>query len=168
MSLMWVSSTQKVSHSTNRSWQPVTVASARRRHSKSVLWLTPRSSAARSTGALRHIGLMKEAWTGSSFRQCPRTVPVREVNLLPECRQHHLGTPAAVEPSLQAPPALWLESIGLRGLGHRAHADLIAAAPLVDGLSKQQELVGGEARCERPEGVSPSHLDLPHPSERPP
>ena len=69
---------------------------------------------------------------------------MREVNLLPQERQHHLGTPAAVEPSLQAPPALRLESIGLRGLGHRAHADLIAAAPLVDGFSKQQELVGGQ------------------------
>lgn len=54
-----------------------------------------------------------------------------------------------------------------RGLGERAGADLIAAAPLVDGFSEQQELVGGEARHERPEGVRSSHMDLSHPPERP-
>ena len=43
-----------------------------------------------------------------------------------------------------------------------------AAAPLVDGLSEQQELVGGQARHERSEGVRSSHIDLSHPPERPP
>lgn len=41
----------------------------------------------------------------SGLRQCSRTAPVRKVNLLPQQRQRHLGTPAAVEPSLHAPPA---------------------------------------------------------------
>ncbi len=43
-----------------------------------------------------------------------------------------------------------------------------AAARLVDDFSVQQELVGGEARHERPEGVCLSHMDLSHPPERPP
>lgn len=41
-------------------------------------------------------------------------------------------------------------------------------ARLVDGFSVQQELVGGEARHERPEGVCLSHMDLSHPPKRPP
>ena len=49
-----------------------------------------------------------------------------------------------------------------------ADADLLAAAPLVDGFSEQQELLGGEARHERPEAVRSSHMDLSHPPERPP
>ena len=49
----------------------------------------------------------------------------------------------------------------------RAHADLVAAAPLVDGLSEQQELIGGQDRHECPEGVRSSHMGLPHPHERP-
>ena len=108
----------------------------------------------------------------SGLRQCSRTVPVREVNLLPQQRQRHLGTPAAVDPSLQASRAATraprVGPVGLGGLGERADADLLAAAPLVDGFSEQQELVCGEARHERPEGVRSSHMDLPHPSERPP
>ena len=43
-----------------------------------------------------------------------------------------------------------------------------ATAPLVDGFSERQELVGGKARNERPEGVRSSHMDLSHPPERPP
>lgn len=43
-----------------------------------------------------------------------------------------------------------------------------AAARLVNGFSVQQELVDGEARHERPEGVCLSHMDLSHPPERPP
>lgn len=43
-----------------------------------------------------------------------------------------------------------------------------AATSLVDGFSVQQELVGGEACHERPEGVCLSHMDLSHPPERPP
>lgn len=115
---------------------------------------------------------MKETQTGSGFRQCTRTVPVREVNLLPQQRQRHLGTPAVVEPSLQAPPpasrAFRVRPIGRGGLGERAEADLIAAAPLVDGFSGQLELVGGEARHDGPEGVRSSHMDLSRPPERPP
>lgn len=42
-----------------------------------------------------------------------------------------------------------------------------AAARLVDGFSVQQELLGGEARHEHPEGVCLSHMDLSHPPERP-
>ena len=49
-----------------------------------------------------------------------------------------------------------------------ARADLLAAVPLADGFSEQQELVGGEARHERPEGVRSFHMDLSHPPERPP
>ena len=58
--------------------------------------------------------------------------------------------------------------IGRGGLGERADADLIAAAPLVNGFSEQQELVGGQTRHERPEGVRSAHMDLSHPPERPP
>lgn len=64
--------------------------------------------------------------------------------------------------------ALRVRPIGRGGLGKRADADLIAAAPLVDGFSEQHELVGGKARHERPEGVRSSHMDLSHPPERPP
>lgn len=69
MSLMYLSSTQTVSRSTVRSWKPDTVASTRCRHSKAVLWVTPNSSAAHSTGALRHMGLMEETQAGSGLRQ---------------------------------------------------------------------------------------------------
>lgn len=34
--------------------------------------------------------------------------------------------------------------------------------------SEQQELVNGQARQERPEGIRSSHIDLSHPPERPP
>lgn len=54
---------------------------------------------------LWRMSLTKETQTESGFRQCSRTVPVREVNLLPQQRQRHLGMPAAVDPSLQAPRA---------------------------------------------------------------
>lgn len=67
-----------------------------------------------------------------------------------------------------SPRAFLVRSIGCCGLGERADADLVAAAPLVDSFSEQQELVGGEARLKRPEGVRSSHIDLSHPPERPP
>lgn len=54
------------------------------------------------------------------------------------------------------------------GHGERADPDLVAAVPLADGFSEQQELVGGEARHERPEGVRSFHMDFSHPPERPP
>lgn len=50
--------------------------------------------------------------------------------------------PFAARAALRAP---WVRPIGRGGFGERAHADLLAAAPLVDGFSEQQELVGGEA-----------------------
>lgn len=67
-----------------------------------------------------------------------------------------------------APRAFRVRPIDRGGLGERAEADLIAAAPLVDGFSEQLELVGGEVRHERPEWVRSSHMDLPHSPERPP
>lgn len=36
------------------------------------------------------------------------------------------------------------------------------------GFPERQELLGGEARHERPEGVRSSHMDLSHPPKRPP
>lgn len=72
--------------------------------------MTPHSSAAHSTGTLWRMGLMKETQAGSGLRQCSRTAPVGEVALLQE-RKRHLGTPAAVDPSL-----LWLV-VGLCRLG---------------------------------------------------
>ena len=73
--------------------------------------------------------------------------------------------PCAARAALRAP---WVRPIGRGGFGERADADLVAAAPLVDCLSEQQELVGGQARHERSEGVRSSHMDLSHPPERPP
>lgn len=67
---------------------------------------------------------------------------MREVNLLPQERQRHLGTPAAVDQSLQAPRAAprapWVRPIGRRGLAERADDDFIAAVPLVSSFSEQQ------------------------------
>ena len=65
-------------------------------------------------------------------------------------------------------PGPRVRPVGHGGLGERAHADLLAAAPLVYGFPERQELVGGVARHERPEGVRSSHMDLPHLPERPP
>lgn len=98
---------------------------------------------------------------------------MRDLNLLPQQRQRHLGTPAVVNPSLHAPRAPHSEHPGSgpagRGsLGERADPDLVAAAPLVDGFSEQEELVGGQARHELPEGVRSSHIGLSHPPECPP
>lgn len=64
--------------------------------------------------------------------------------------------------------ALRVRPIGRCGLGERARADLFASAPFVDDLSEQQELVGGQARNECPEGVRSSRIDLSRPPERPP
>lgn len=75
---------------------------------------------------------------------------MREVNLLPQRQQRHLV------------------DAGRSGLGERADADLVAAAPLADGFSEQQELVDGRAHHNRPKGVRSSHMDPPHPPERPP
>ena len=74
----------------------------------------------------------------------------------------------AVPPGAEsaAPRAFLVRSIGCCGLGERADADLVAAVPLVDVFSEHQEVVGGQARHERPKGVRASHVDLPHPSER--
>lgn len=77
------------------------------------------------------------------------------------------GGGGAVPPGA-ATRALRVRSIGRRGLGERVHTDLLAAAPLVYGFPERQELLGGEARHERSEGVRSSHMDLSHPPERPP
>lgn len=52
-----------------------------------------------------------------------------------------------------APRAPRVRPVDRGGLGERADADLVAAAPLVDGLSEQHELVGGQVRHESPEVV---------------
>lgn len=52
-------------------------------------------------------------------------------------------------------------------LGELADTDLIAAAPLVIGLSEQQELVSGEDHHKLPEGVLSSHIDLSHAPDPP-
>lgn len=78
------------------------------------------------------------------------------------------GGAAPPDSSCAAPRAFRVRPIGRCGLGQRADADLVAAAPPVDGFSEQQELVGGEARHERPEWVRSSHMDLSHPPECPP
>lgn len=132
--------------------------------------MTPRSSAVHSTGALRHMGLMKETRAGSSFRQRSRTVPVREFEspaAAAAAPPRDAGGGGAVPPGA-ATRALRVRPIGRGGHGERAHTDLLAAAPLVYGFPERQELLGGEARHERPEGVRSSHLDLSHPPERPP
>lgn len=64
--------------------------------------------------------------------------------------------------------ALRVRPIGRCGFGERAHTDLLAASPLVYGFPERQELLGGEARHERPEGVRSSHADLSHSPERTP
>ena len=66
-----------------------------------------------------------------------------------------------------APRVFRVRPIGRCGLGERADVDLVATAPLVDGLSELQELVDGQARHERSKGVRFSHIDLSHPPERP-
>lgn len=132
--------------------------------------MTPRSSAVHSTGALRHMGLMKETRAGSGFRQRSRTAPVREFEppaAAAAAPPRDAGGGGAVPPGA-ATRALRVRPIGRGGLGERAHTDLLAAAPLVYGFPERQELLGGEARHERPEGVRSSHMDLSHPPERPP
>lgn len=113
---------------------------------------------------------MKETRAGSGFRQRSRTVPVREF----ESPAAAAAAPprdacggGAVPPGA-ATRALRVRPIGRGGHGERAHTDLLAAAPLVYGFPERQELLGGEARHERPEGVRSSHMDLSHPPERPP
>ena len=101
------------------------MASARRRRSKSVLWLTPHSS--------------------------PRT---------------H-GDDGAHESNESDPDREHL-SAELKDGAREGGEPPAAATSLVDGFSVQQELVGGEACHERPEGVCLSHMDLSHPPERPP
>lgn len=60
------------------------------------------------------------------------------------------GEPSAA--AAAAPP----RDAGRSGLGERADTDLVAAAPLADGFSEQQELVGGQAHHDRPKGVRSS------------
>lgn len=80
------------------------------------------------------------------------------------------GCRGAVPPAAAgaAPRALPLGPIGLRGISQRAHAYPLATAHLVDGLSEHQELVVSKVRHERPEVARSSHMNLPHPPQRPP
>lgn len=105
-----------------------TVASARRRHSKAVLRVTPHGSAPHSTGTLWRMSLMKETRVASGLRHRSRTFTVGEVNLLPYDRRRHPGTPAAADPSLRgaacaAPRTLRLGPVGRHSSGEHAHAD---------------------------------------------
>ena len=52
-------------------------------------------------GDVLRMCLMKETQVASGFRQCSRTAPAKEVNLLLHRCRRHLGTPAAMEPPLQ-------------------------------------------------------------------
>lgn len=118
--------------------------------------MTPRSSAVHSTGALRHMGLMKETRAGSGFRQRSRTVPVREFEppaAAAAAPPRDAGGGGAVPPGA-ATRALRVRPIGRGGLGERAHTDLLAAAPLVYGFPERQELLDGEARHEPPKGFA--------------
>lgn len=73
--------------------------------------------------------------------------------------------PCAARAALRVPR---VRPIGHGDFGERARADLLAAASLVDSLSKQQALFGGQVRHECPERVRSFHMDLSHPLERPP
>jgi len=82
------------------------------------------------------------------------------------------GDPGAILPPMAflaraAPRAPLIRPIGRGYLGERVDAGLLAEAPLVDGFSEQQGLVGGQARHKRTKGVRSSHMDLSHPPERP-
>lgn len=145
-----------MSRSATRSRWPDTVASTRCRHSKAVLWVTPHSSSAHSTGTLWRMSLLKETQAACGLRRYSRTVPASR------------GEPVPPGAETAAPRAPRVGPVGRGGLGERADADLIATAPLINGFSEQQELVGGQARHERPEGIRSSHIDLSHPPERPP
>lgn len=85
---------------------------------------------------------------GGGFRQCSRTVPVGggeppAAGTTAPFRYPGRGGPV--------PP-------GARGAARRVPRH---------GLSEQKELVGGQARHERSEGIRSSHIDLSHPPERP-
>lgn len=56
-------------------------------------------------GRLWRMSMIKEIQAGSGVQQCSRTVPVRELSLLPQQQQRHFETPTAIEPSLRAPRA---------------------------------------------------------------
>lgn len=77
------------------------------------------------------------------------------------------GRPVPPDSARAAPRAPRLGPIGLGGLGELIYANLITAAPLVNGFSGQQELVGSEARHEFLEGVRSSHMDPFHPPRAP-
>lgn len=76
------------------------------------------------------------------------------------------GGGGAVPPGA-APRTFRVRQNGCCGLGERIYAGLITTAPLVNGFSGQQELVGGEGRHGIPERVRSSHMDLFHPPRAP-
>lgn len=98
---------------------------------------------------------------------------MREVNLLPQqwpAPPWDAGHGGPIPPGAagSTPRARRVGPVGRGGLDESADAGLVAAAPLVEDFSEQQGLVSGQARHERPEGIRSSHMDLPHPPERPP
>ena len=153
-----------VSRSVIRSRWPDTVASTRCRHSKAVLWVTPLSSAAHSTGTLWHepdegdhggerLAAVLEGGAGEGGE------PPAAAAAAPPRDPGSGGPvpPGAAGAAFRAPR---VRSVGRRGPGARADADLLAAACLTDGFSEQQELVGGETRHERPEAVRSTHIEI--------
>lgn len=105
----------------------------------------------------------------SGLRQCSRTVPWGgdPSAAAAAAPSGYTGRGGPVPPGA-APRAPGSGPAGRGSLGERADPDLVAAAPLVDGFSEQEELVGGQARHELPEGVRSSHIGLSHPPECPP
>lgn len=99
-----------------------------------------------------------------------RAAPPLEVRLVADAAQlgRALDGDDGAQKSNESDPDKEHLSAVLRDGAREGGEPPAAAARLVDGFSVQQELVGGEARHERPEGVCLSHVDLPHRPERPP
>lgn len=92
---------------------------------------------------------------GGGFRQCSRTVPVGEVNLLPQERQRHSGTPAAVDPSLQAPAAPHAGYPGTASLSRRSSSAVRPATSAPKGFALPISICPIRPSA-HPEGLSPN------------
>lgn len=110
-------------------------------------------------GGERLTAVLEDGARGGGGAAAGAEAPPRD----PEC-----GGAVPPDSASAATRALRLGPVGLCGLGERADPELVAAASLFDGFSGQQELVGGQARNECPEGVRSSRMDLSRPPERPP